>query len=69
MESNYLLRGIIFLSLSILGFIYHKWWIKNKLKKETKLGTYDKTFRKLTDWGFIIICGLLSILSFIDYIF
>ena len=57
-------KGIVFLIISFLGFIYHKWWINEKKKKGLEIVGYDKTVRIISDWGFIILFGLLSIICF-----
>jgi hypothetical protein len=62
--NNYFLKGILFLVVSILGFIYHKWWKNDKKKKGIKLFGYDKTVRIVDHWGFIILTALGSIICF-----
>ncbi len=63
---SYIIKGIVFLIISILGYIYHKWWINEKKKKGIEILGYDKTVRIVSDWGFIILFGLLSIICFFE---
>ena len=62
--NNYIIEGIVFFIVSILGVVYHKWWISDKKKKGIKIFGYDKTVRIVRHWGFIILFGLLSIICF-----
>lgn len=50
--------------MSILGYIYHRWWKSDKKKKGVKLFGYDKTVRIVDDWGFIILTALGAIICF-----
>jgi hypothetical protein len=50
--NNYFLQGILFLIISILGYVYNRWWRNNKKKKGVKLFGYDKTVRIVDDWGY-----------------
>ncbi len=62
--NNYFLKGIFFLIMSILGYVYHRWWKSDKKKKGLKLFGYDKTVRIVDDWGFIILTALGAIICF-----
>ncbi|WP_396197994.1 hypothetical protein [Flavobacterium sp.] len=62
--NNYFLKGILFLIMSILGYVYHRWWKSDKKKKGLKLFGYDKTVRIVDDWGFIILTALGAFICF-----
>ncbi len=62
--NNYFLKGILFLIISILGYVYHRWWKSDKKKKGEKLFGYDKTVRIVDDWGFIILTAFGTIICF-----
>ena len=66
MVTKYLLEGLLFLSISLLGIAYNKWWMKGKKNKDEILGSYNNIGRMIKAWGIIILFGLLSILSLIN---
>ena len=60
------LSGLGFLFLSVMGCLYRKWWIKDKIKKNIELDGHDKTIRLVRHIGFIVLCLIMSILCFLD---